>query len=231
MSRLVLAIVLAVCVAGCTAATFGRGGCKPSSNFNWDYFLLMQQWPGTECNTSHCLPNADNYNYWTLHGLWPQRNDGSWPQCCPGPSYDPSRLSDLKDLLNQYWPSFEHGSDPNAFWSHEWEKHGTCAGTDHSCCSTEHDYFASALGLVKNFNIESALEAANIKYGSEYRTSAVQAALKSAFGVRPLVGCNRQYLFWTVGFCVDKNLKPFDCPPSNEECRAAEMFYPHPPRV
>jgi hypothetical protein len=44
MSRLVLAIVLAVCVAGCAAATFGRGGCKPSSNLNWDYFLLMQQY-------------------------------------------------------------------------------------------------------------------------------------------------------------------------------------------
>ncbi len=52
--------------------------CRPSDSTNWDYFLLVREWPGTM--TPGPLPSY--IDTFTLHGLWPNRNDGSWPQCC-----------------------------------------------------------------------------------------------------------------------------------------------------
>jgi ribonuclease T2 len=61
-----------------------------------------------------------------MHGLWPQNDDGTYPQNCsnaPGPA-DPSQYSDV-------YP------DPGLL-HHEWTKHGTCSGL------SADDYFSSA---------------------------------------------------------------------------------------
>eukprot|EP00588_Corethron_pennatum_P023917 CAMPEP_0194324192 /NCGR_PEP_ID=MMETSP0171-20130528/26800_1 /TAXON_ID=218684 /ORGANISM="Corethron pennatum, Strain L29A3" /LENGTH=271 /DNA_ID=CAMNT_0039083027 /DNA_START=98 /DNA_END=913 /DNA_ORIENTATION=+ len=75
----------------------------------------------------------------TIHGLWPQYDDGTWPSNCPSADmFDPSvavagRLGDLELL----WPNVKaappsDGSIPGSpytdFWAHEWTKHGTCSG-------------------------------------------------------------------------------------------------------
>ena len=52
-----------------------------------------------------------------------------------------SSPSFFKKMLFKWWPSCE-GSDSNEdFWSHEWEKHGTCSGLDMAT------YFETALKL------------------------------------------------------------------------------------
>jgi ribonuclease T2 len=66
-----------------------------------------------------------NINDFTLHGNWPSRNDTSWPSFCPGPSFSMSALDPIKTELETYWHSF--GNTDQNFWSHEYEKHGTCA--------------------------------------------------------------------------------------------------------
>lgn len=75
---------------------------------------------------------------WTLHGLWPQ-----WGESCSREKFDYNEISDLADKLNEYWPSC-NGSSKD-FWSHEWEKHGTCSGM------SQHDYFSKALELVQQY--------------------------------------------------------------------------------
>ncbi len=64
---------------------------------------------------------------WSIHGLWPEYDQKSWPQFC-----DNSRYKDLTEaviapilpLMQQYW--FSCGNDNWGFWVHEWQKHGTC---------------------------------------------------------------------------------------------------------
>ncbi|RZB59311.1 Ribonuclease 2 isoform D [Glycine soja] len=60
-----------------------------------------------------------------VDGLWPDYNDGSWPSCCSGSSFDPKEISTLTNALEQYWPSLScskpslcHGGK-GTFWAHE----------------------------------------------------------------------------------------------------------------
>jgi len=82
----------------------------------------------------------------TIHGLWPNRSDGTWPSTCSKEALDTSLLQDLSDELEQNWPnvkSLTSGTPSHeSFWAHEWAKHGTCSGLD------QHDYFATALDLL-----------------------------------------------------------------------------------
>jgi ribonuclease I len=77
------------------------------------------------------LKQCDRYSQWSIHGFWPEYNQTSWPQFC-----DPSRYKDFKpatiaafrDLMDKYWYvcNYEYIMENWAFWTHEWQKHGTC---------------------------------------------------------------------------------------------------------
>eukprot|EP00956_Cyclotella_meneghiniana_P024793 scaffold50414_cov40-Cyclotella_meneghiniana.AAC.1 len=85
----------------------------------------------------------------TIHGLWPQRDDGSWPSSCTNEQLNTEfYVSGTNSILNELeikWPNIK--ADPSSsshteFWSHEWMKHGTCSGL------MQFDYFSSALQLL-----------------------------------------------------------------------------------
>jgi ribonuclease I len=83
-------------------------------------------------------PDAEE---WTLHGLWPSSND------CSGPPFDPNAISSIESDLEAKWPScYGKGGGEDDFWSHEWEKHGTCSGMQ------ELDFFNTALALQQKYN-------------------------------------------------------------------------------
>ena len=72
----------------------------------------------------------------TLHGLWPVA------ESCPGKPFSDALVKDLLQEMKVDWLSCpEKGGDNEGFWSHEWQKHGTCSGL------SEHDFFAAALEL------------------------------------------------------------------------------------
>ena len=62
-----------------------------------------------------------------VHGLWPQDNDGKWPESC---STTPPVASATVDHMMPIMPG-------QSLIQHEWAKHGTCSGL-----STQ-DYFAA----------------------------------------------------------------------------------------
>ena len=87
------------------------------------------------------LKRVNKDTLWTIHGLWPQYSDNSYPQFCKNIPFDIDKLQPIILDLNKFWYS---GMEPNeAFWKHEWEKHGTCMFND----SDEFDYFKTALSL------------------------------------------------------------------------------------
>lgn len=102
----------------------------PAFGSHYDYLVLAVQ-------------KCDDYSSWTMHGLWPTDwDDKSKPSHCSNVPFNQSAISDLWPNITKYWETckWSHTSEDD-FLSHEWEKHGTCFGTD------EHTYFQTALEI------------------------------------------------------------------------------------
>lgn len=188
----------------------------------FDYFVLSLEWPGTVCkNTKHCCAtNACCHGissslHFTIHGLWPDYNDGSWPQCCNGPSFDENKIASLRGELERDWPSLSCSSPSDchgkrgSFWEHEWEKHGTCA---YPVIRDECGYFSTTLQLYSKYNILDILSAAGYSpdNGKEYPTRDLIAAIRKAVGATPLLVCSQGEVM-ELRICFYKNFKPRDC--------------------
>ncbi|MEM9351003.1 MAG: ribonuclease T2 [Pseudomonadota bacterium] len=87
----------------------------------FDYYVLALSWSPNWCALEGKARGAEQCERdlgWSLHGLWPQYNEG-WPAFCPTPERAPSRAmtAAMADIM---------GSSGLAW--HQWRKHGTCAG-------------------------------------------------------------------------------------------------------
>ena len=98
---------------------------------DFDYYVLSLSWTPTWCaiegdarGSGQCDPRQGFG--WTLHGLWPQYENG-WPSFCRTPHREATRgqTGDMADIM---------GSGGLAW--HQWKKHGRCSGL------TAGDYFA-----------------------------------------------------------------------------------------
>ncbi|KAG2486449.1 hypothetical protein HYH03_014896 [Edaphochlamys debaryana] len=184
-----------------------QSGAEPSHNY--DYLLLVREWPATFCEHEACSSLKSGGFHFTIHGLWPEFLDGTWPQFCDASyKFDMTKLGDVKETMEKEWPSFA-GSDEN-FWEHEWSKHGTCAL---DVLPSEHKYFKTVLALHAQYDLEAALAAARIlpSRTASYRTADLERAVQAAHGARPQLHCSDGALS-EVWMCLDKTLRPFDCP-------------------
>lgn len=79
----------------------------------------------------------------TIHGLWPQFLDGSWPATCTEEKFYEKTVDDIGlDRLELYWPNVKVTPQNDGYmslWEHEWVKHGTCTGL------SQYDYIEAAL--------------------------------------------------------------------------------------
>ena len=79
---------------------------------------------------------------WSIHGLWPTRKDGSYPQFCDGipKDFDLDLVKEIQKELEKYWINVTPKSSATQFWSHEYQKHGKCAQRE-ELLRHEIDYF------------------------------------------------------------------------------------------
>lgn len=103
---------------------------------------------------------------WTIHGLWPDKCDGSYDANC-GFSDSVSSVKDvlenagekdLVDYMSQYWKN--EGGNDEKLWLHEFNKHGTCMSTLADSCysgnnssSSSSNSTATASGSGSNQNV------------------------------------------------------------------------------
>ncbi|MEX3017831.1 ribonuclease T2 family protein [Gymnodinialimonas hymeniacidonis] len=121
MKRLIAALI---CGAG-----MAHADGEPAGEF--DYYVLALSWTPTWCaieGDDRDSPQCDagqGYGF-TLHGLWPQYEEG-WPSYCPTAMRNPSRgmTGEMVDIM---------GSSGLAW--HQWNKHGVCTGLEAA------DYYA-----------------------------------------------------------------------------------------
>lgn len=159
---------------------------------DFDFFYFVQQWPGSYCDTeqSCCYPTTGKPPAdFGIHGLWPNYNDGSYPSNCdPNSPFDPSQVSDLLSRLQSEWPTLSCPSNDGLnFWSHEWQKHGTCSES----VLDQNSYFQTALDLKNQVNLLQALTSAGIEpNGDSYSLASIKDAIKEGVGYTPFVECN-----------------------------------------
>jgi len=115
MKRILKSFVLAA-LASPVFAQNDRAG-------EFDYYVLALSWTpnwcaleGDERNSPQC--DADTGFGFTVHGLWPQYEQG-WPEFCTTAARDPSRqqTNAMADIM---------GTGGLAWY--QWKKHGRCSG-------------------------------------------------------------------------------------------------------
>ena len=107
--------------------------CEKGDKNCWDMLGITVNWPETSCRqmnrSHHICHEPSNLDDWTIHGLWPNRMSGGWPQYCTREQFDPNEIKDLIPEMDKDWPNLMQDRPHYDFWTHEYEKHGTCAET------------------------------------------------------------------------------------------------------
>jgi len=110
-------------LAVCLAALATPAGAEGERAGDFDYYVLSLTWSPNWCALTGDAQGDDQcdprhaYSF-TLHGLWPQFEDG-YPSDCRTPERDPSRAESaaMTDIM---------GSGALAWY--QWKKHGRCSG-------------------------------------------------------------------------------------------------------
>uniref|UniRef100_A0A1A8QFF8 Uncharacterized protein n=1 Tax=Nothobranchius pienaari TaxID=704102 RepID=A0A1A8QFF8_9TELE len=169
-------------------------------NCSWKCIVFTQQWPGGFCqslyNETHCRI-AQSINNWTIHGLWPLRDQ----YCCSCWPMFHSDVEELETDLTEYWPSLLKTRTQFQFWRGEWYKHGACAACVEGFNSPQ-KYFQICLKLRQQFDISRILEAAGITPSCKqpYKVQEVRSVLEPHLGVKHEIQCvkdrkDREVLF------------------------------------
>ncbi|EXB40468.1 Ribonuclease 2 [Morus notabilis] len=177
----------------------------------FDYFALALQWPPTYCrhtrdccSSNACCRGANAPSEFTIHGLWPDYNDGTWPACCTRESFNEKEISTLLDALEKYWPSLSCGK-PRACH----EKHGTCSSP---VVHDEYSYFVTALNVYLKYNVTKVLsEEGYVPSNTEkYPLGGIVSAIQNAFHATPSLACKNGAIE-ELQLCFYKDFKPRDC--------------------
>ncbi|ARF09950.1 T2 family ribonuclease [Indivirus ILV1] len=191
---------------------------------DWDYILFVQVWPGSWINNGPLLYKFNN-SYFTIHGLWPQYYNGSWPQFCNHDKFNYLAIKNISQYLEMYWTNFKNAKD---LWVHEYKKHATCAEND-PLLSTEYQYFLTGLILRNKYNIFSVLKNNSIVPSNiiKYSTKGLVKVLSKGFNNTIVMLCNENNILNEIRFCLDKNLEQFDCPSNElkEQCQNKYISY------
>ncbi|NXE51590.1 RNT2B Ribonuclease, partial [Casuarius casuarius] len=156
----------------------------------------------------------DPPEYWTIHGLWPNRAE----ECNRTWHFNVTEIKDLMSDMRRYWPDVLHSSQNcTHFWRHEWEKHGTCAATL-QILNSQKKYFGKALELYQHLDLNRCASDFII-YPSFliFQMTAIKEALTSFYGVTLKIQClppeegEKAQTIGQIEFCFSKKLELRNC--------------------
>jgi ribonuclease T2 len=197
-------------------------GCSPavaadraSIAGEFDYYVMSLSWSPQYCATSddpdenQC--GARRYSL-VVHGLWPQYDNGGFPQSCSAERAVPQAIVDsMLDIM----PS-------KTLIQHEWDKHGTCSGL-----SVE-NYFKLTRQIYNTISIPN-----KYKQPADYIITNVRDLESDLIGLNPnldgskiAVDCTGRFL-QEIRVCYDKNNQPRVCGRKvSDKCRAKVVLRP-----
>jgi ribonuclease T2 len=213
--RLVTIVVLAALSCSLTGTGFAKHKKQPPSDTataDFDYLLLSLSWAPEFCATNssgrtsaECDPK--NHMGLVVHGLWPQYDNGKWPESCAS---TPPVASAMVNHMMPIMPGKQ-------LIQHEWAKHGTCSGL------SVQDYFGAIEKLYNGLQVPDEFK----KPSTGAKTNAAEIEKKLATGNNAPQGAFRvscpQNEFSAVEVCLAKNLQYQACPTTMKDCRARQI--------
>jgi ribonuclease T2 len=208
--RTALALVLALTLAGPAPAEGERAG-------DFDYYVLSLSWQPSWCaleGDGRRAPDCAEGTAvaWTLHGLWPQYEEG-WPSDCPTKAANPTRrqTAGMADLM---------GSSGLAWY--QWQKHGRCSGLSSEA------YFALMRRAWESVSRPPVF--ARLDEAVRLPASVVEEAwLEGNPGLAPdmiTVTCRDGHIE-EARICLTKDLDPRPCAPdARRDCRLGDALLP-----
>jgi ribonuclease T2 len=176
----------------------------------FDFYVLNLSWSPEFCHGHPSAAECAQHRPFTLHGLWPQNNDGTYPEDCsdaPGPA-DPSQYADI-------YPDA-------ALLQHEWQTHGTCSGL-------APDQFLTLARRAEQ-SIQIPAELAHLTQQASLSPAQIVTLFTRSNPALPAsslaITCGSNFLT-AVEVCVDKNLKPESCQ-AVKSCGANQIRIPAP---
>lgn len=182
----------------------------------FDYYVLALSWSPGWCDrtgaargSEQCAPGRALG--WTLHGLWPQHEEG-WPEYCTTPHAPPSRaqtgaMADIMGTSGLAW--------------HQWRKHGTCSGLSAA------DYFAQSRRAYDSVTRPEALRSLD-RPVTLPATLIEEAFLNDNPGLSPdmlTVTC-RDGQIQEVRICLTRALEPRLCAAdTRRDCAARDALF------
>jgi ribonuclease T2 len=186
---------------------------QPVAAQNFDYYLLNLSWSPEFCYSHPAATECAQHRAFTLHGLWPQNTNGTYPQNCSdtaGPA-DPAKYSDI-------YPD-------SGLLRHEWKTHGTCSGLAPDA------FFALARQAVQSVAIPADL--ITLDRQRSMPPSQILDLFATANPGFPrdslALSCGNNYLT-AVEVCMNKTLQPTSCG-AIRTCRANTVRIPPPQRA
>jgi ribonuclease T2 len=207
-----LLVAAAVLLSSATAPAKSHKHNTDNTPGNFDYYLLTLSWAPEFCAThggsgsaSECGPS--HHFGFVVHGLWPENQDGSYPQHCGSAS------PVSQDIVRQMMPIM-----PASYLiQHEWSTHGTCSGLD------SQTYFGDIKNAFSQLQIpadyRTPAQAVNTSPGQiEQKFATANNAPASAFHV----SCSGSE-FVALEVCLTKDLKYRQCGSGVTECRIPQI--------
>ena len=166
---------------------------------DFDYFVLALSWNEGWCaleGEKKGAPQCDEQRGFTLHGLWPQYEEG-WPEFCQTSKPNPSRTQTAKQA--------ELFGTSGSAW-HQWNKHGRCTGLSHE------DYYALSKDAFQAFEQPKVL--LELPKAFEVPVEVIEDAIIEANPTYSRDGISvvcRNGLLTEVRICFDRALEPQAC--------------------
>jgi ribonuclease T2 len=186
------------------------------------YYVLAVSWTpswcaqeGTARGDARCAPGAGKG--WLVHGLWPQHEDGGWPEFCASSHAAPEAalLASMHDVM---------GSEGLA--AHQWRKHGTCSGLSPTA------YFAQTRMAFEALEMPDAIRARDnaLRMTSAEILSAFRGANPSYQADMVVLTC-RNGAAQELRLCLTRDLSPKACDAEllARGCRTRELRLPAKP--
>lgn len=161
---------------------------------SFDFYLLNLSWSPEFCATHGNSPECGRHLGFIVHGLWPQYNNGDYPEHCsdaPGPS-NPQAYTDIIPTAGLV--------------EHEWQTHGACSGLSPDA------FFAGVRRAYASVRIPN-----NIGAGSDVNGVTPEQLLARFAQANPrypagsfALSCGNNHLT-AIGVCLSKSLQPESC--------------------
>ena len=161
---------------------------------DFDFYLLSMSWSPEFCATHPSSPECSAHPGFVVHGLWPQNDDGSYPERCStaaGPA-NPQQYTNLLPTVSLV--------------EHEWVTHGTCSGLAPDA------YFGEIGTAFHEIRIPAAF--VNASQPMKVPPSAIVGQFQAANPSLPpgsiAISCGNNFLT-AVEVCLSKTLQPEVC--------------------